>query len=331
MTRRSTSRRAFQAATTPIGMASASAMARVEIASAAVGSSRWLIRRVTGRLEKIETPRSPCTRPHSQTANCSTTGRSSPSLARTAAIDSAVASSPAMMAAGSPGASRSRKNTNTATTAITGMVASKRRRIYAVIRRAIPPLLLADVPQHDQPGVRHDSVDAVGAIGERRRPLAERNVDHLFDRARLQVAGDLLALLVGLRKTVGVAQLLDLGIARPAEQSLVAGRTDPGMQDRMRAADAARGGHEDVPAALRRRLLLGPTRDHRAPVHRLGVDVDAGLPHGLDQHLRCRCDGGMVGCGQNRDRLALIAGLLEELERLLRIVVLQHRAAAVVL
>jgi hypothetical protein len=55
------------------------------------------------------------------------TGRSRPSFARTAAIASAVASSPAMIAAGSPGASRSKKNTNTATTTITGIVARSRR------------------------------------------------------------------------------------------------------------------------------------------------------------------------------------------------------------
>ena len=36
-----------------------------------VGSMRWARRRVTGWLEKIETPRSPLSRLPSQTANCS--------------------------------------------------------------------------------------------------------------------------------------------------------------------------------------------------------------------------------------------------------------------
>ena len=108
-------------------MASATATNRVDSVSASVGSSRCAISRVTARLEKIETPRSPCARPHTQTTNCSTIGRSSPSLARTAAIASLVASSPAMIAAGSPGAKRSRKKTNSATTAMTGTTANRRR------------------------------------------------------------------------------------------------------------------------------------------------------------------------------------------------------------
>ena len=45
----------------------------------------------------------------------------------TAAIASVVASSPAMIAAGSPGAKRSRKKTNSATTAMTGTTANRRR------------------------------------------------------------------------------------------------------------------------------------------------------------------------------------------------------------
>src|SRR5215207_1737147 len=200
------------------------------------------------------------------------TGRSRPSLARTAAIASAVASSPAMIAAGSPGASRSRKNTNTATTTITGIVARSRRSTWAPIvypsrgpcRTGGAALLLADVPEHRKPGVRDDAVDAVGPIGDRLRPLPEGDVDHLLDRALLQVAGDLHLLLVRMGEAVGAAQLLDLGVAGPAEQALVAGGPDPGVQDRVRAPNRARGGDEDVPAALRRRLLLRPARDDRA-------------------------------------------------------------------
>ena len=129
MTRRSTSLRAFHAATTPMGTASDTATNSVDRVSATVGSTRWAISRVTGRLEKIDTPMSPCSSAHSQTTNCSTSGRSRPSLARTAAMASLVASSPAMIAAGSPGARRSRKKTNSATTAITGRVANRRRTI----------------------------------------------------------------------------------------------------------------------------------------------------------------------------------------------------------
>src|SRR6476619_6525388 len=210
MTMRSTSLRAFQAATTPIGIARAMVTTSVESVSASVGSRRWAIRRVTARFEKIDTPRSPCARPHTQTANCSTTGRSSPSLTRTASIASAVASSPAMIAAGSPGAKRSRKKTNSATTAIPGTTANRRRMMYEVRgwERATPVALfcpsrspherhwsaalpakslLHNPPQHRQAGVGHDAAEAVLAIGERRVPLAERDVDHLLHGALLQL------------------------------------------------------------------------------------------------------------------------------------------------
>src|SRR5688572_3877107 len=83
------------------------------------------------------------------------------------------------------------------------------------------PLLLADVPQHDEAGIGDDAFDAIGAVRQRLRPLAERNIDDLLDRPRLQVAGGLLPLLLGLREGMGVAQLLDFRIARPAEQPLV--------------------------------------------------------------------------------------------------------------
>src|SRR5205823_1943608 len=133
---------------------------------------------------------------------------------------------------------------------------------------------------------------------------------------------DLLALVLVRRRAKSVAQLLDLGIARPAEQALIAGRPDPGVQHRIGRADTARGGDEDVPAALGRQVLAGAAGHYAAPLHRLDVDIDAGLAHRLDQHLRRRCHGVVVGRGQHGDRLALVAGLLEELYRLLRVVLL---------
>src|SRR6185503_933281 len=73
---------------------------------------------------------------------------------------------------------------------------------------------LRNAPQHRQAGVGHDARDAVGAVGERDVPLAERQEDHVVHRPRLQVLGDLLAFVLARRHTEGVAQLLDLGIAR---------------------------------------------------------------------------------------------------------------------
>ena len=141
-------------------------------------------------------------------ANCSKIGRSRPSLLRTAAICCAVASSPAMIAAGSPGARRSRKNTNTATTTMTGMVASSRRRCRRSwlshlargrCRTSARPYFLPMFQNTDQ--ARCSARCRRGGRRDRRSaaiPLAERDVDHLLDGARLQVARDLLLLLVGL-------------------------------------------------------------------------------------------------------------------------------------
>jgi hypothetical protein len=53
-------------------------------------------------------------------------GCSSPNFSRMRAMSAAVAVSPAMMAAGSPGLRCRSENTNSATTAITGIVARMR-------------------------------------------------------------------------------------------------------------------------------------------------------------------------------------------------------------
>ena len=128
MTRRSTSLRAFQAATTPIGMASDTATNSVDSVSATrrldplgdqprhrqVGEDR----RRRYRPAAAPTARRRTARPSAGRARAWRAPRRSASL---------VASSPAMIAAGSPGAKRSRKKTNSATTAITGTTANRRR------------------------------------------------------------------------------------------------------------------------------------------------------------------------------------------------------------
>ncbi len=68
MTVRSIHEPAFHAASTPIGIAASTETRRVEIVKATVGSIRCAIRVVTGRLVKIEMPRSPCSRRHTQDA-----------------------------------------------------------------------------------------------------------------------------------------------------------------------------------------------------------------------------------------------------------------------
>ncbi len=119
----------FHAATTPIGMARLSDRIRVSIISDSVGSIRCAIMCVTGRLVKIEVPRSPCRMCQNQSKKRTRNGRSSPSEARMRSTSAGVAWSPAMIAAGSPGAMYSRLNTNSATSSTTGMVETIRRAI----------------------------------------------------------------------------------------------------------------------------------------------------------------------------------------------------------
>ena len=103
-------------------------MISVRIISDSVGSIRCAIMCVTGRLVKIEVPRSPCMMCQNQSANRTTKGRSRPSEARIRSTSAGVAWSPAMIAAGSPGARYNRLNTKKATIRTTGIVERIRRR-----------------------------------------------------------------------------------------------------------------------------------------------------------------------------------------------------------
>jgi hypothetical protein len=97
--------------------------------SASVGSKRLVISSATVFLKKYDSPKSPRKILPNQMKNCVKIGWSRPRLLRIAATCSEFALSPAITAAGSPGVSRSIRNTNTATISITGKVASRRRRM----------------------------------------------------------------------------------------------------------------------------------------------------------------------------------------------------------
>ena len=80
---------------------------------------------------------------------------------------------------------------------------------------------------------------------------------------------------------------------------------------RMSAGDPR--GQEGVPAALVRRILLGAARHQGLPVHRLHVDLEAGL---LELRLGDRREVGQhlqVGRLQQHDRRAVVARLLQQL------------------
>ena len=79
---RSTNVPARHAANTPSGTATTMLRMMVATQSARVGSRRWPMSFATGRLEKIDTPRSPWASCPTQRANCTWMGWSRPSRAR---------------------------------------------------------------------------------------------------------------------------------------------------------------------------------------------------------------------------------------------------------
>ena len=127
---------------TPSGTAVETARISVQIDSASVGSRRWAISSATVFLKKKLSPKLPCSMLPSQMPNCCQIGRLRPSFSRMSAIWSEVALSPAITAAGSPGVSRSMRKTNSATTARTGMMETRRRAMKSSMRPCVRPQAL---------------------------------------------------------------------------------------------------------------------------------------------------------------------------------------------
>ncbi|MNS41439.1 hypothetical protein D3C72_737900 [compost metagenome] len=115
-----------QAANTPSGTAISVDSRMVDSARASDGPTRLLIIAVTGVPECSDTPRSPCSTCPLHKKNWVASDRSSPMCSRICASCVSVAASPASISAGSPGVSRSRQNTSTATVSTTGTVARMR-------------------------------------------------------------------------------------------------------------------------------------------------------------------------------------------------------------
>ena len=128
MTMRSSQLPCQCAAITPSGTARHTAISIVKKASDSVGSIRSPISAATVFLKKKLSPKSPVSTRPDQITNCCIIGWSRPSWLRICATCSALALSPAMIAAGSDGVRRSMRKMKTATTSITGMVPSSRRR-----------------------------------------------------------------------------------------------------------------------------------------------------------------------------------------------------------
>ncbi len=106
---------------------------------------------------------------------------------------------------------------------------------------------------------------------------------------------------------------LDLRRVRPAEPGLVAAGVERGVGRRVDAVGAGVPGVEDVPAALGRRVLLGPAGADRAPIERLVVHVHADLAQQVGGHVALRLGDRDVGGDQQHDLLALVARLGQQL------------------
>src|SRR5262245_19706042 len=123
-----------------------------------------------------------------------------------------------MMAAGSPVVNLRRKNTRTATTAMTGMVATSRRATYWYSKPGSAPLLL-HVPEHADGCLDH----ALHVLPHRDGliPLPEMDVGGILRHAYLHRLGDRLQLRLVRLPRVVIAETLDLLVARPPEHRLV--------------------------------------------------------------------------------------------------------------
>src|SRR5690242_9800294 len=137
-------------------------------------------------------------------------------------------------------------------------------------------LLLADVPPHRSRRLQ-PAFDAVLAIGAERLVLAEHDILRLIHHAVGNGERDRLLLVgVGLAGK-GRAQLLHVGVARPAEPRLVAGAGGEGIACDIVGIGSDGRGEEGVPAALVGWLLAGAPRHDGLPIRRYHVDLEAGF------------------------------------------------------
>src|SRR3954451_8993149 len=157
-------------------MASSPASASASTVSSAVTPTRGRISSSTGRPVQTLVPKSPRNARPSQSRYCVTTGWSSPSLVRSAAICSGVTSAfaPSMICTASPGISRIIRNVSTETPNAT--VSSSPPRLTAAASTLLPDAHLAQAAQAAR-RVRLVALDVVADRGE------QRAVGEVDDRA----------------------------------------------------------------------------------------------------------------------------------------------------
>src|SRR5262245_12422610 len=167
---------AFHAAHAPIGTAMETEKTRVTAINDRVGSMRCAIMAATGRLVKIEVPRSAWRICQTHSPKRMAKGRSSPRLWRIRSTSAGVAWSPAITAAGSPGAMQRKLNTNSATTATHRQGGEDAADDVGEHGRCSGSRALADTPEERQWPL-HDSSD-VPTPGLILQEEARGRVDH---------------------------------------------------------------------------------------------------------------------------------------------------------
>src|SRR5947209_16779373 len=214
----------------------------------------------------IEVPRSPRSKRPIQSTNWMTIGWSRPRRVRIAAICSGLATSPARIAAGSPGARRKRRNTIVATTPMTGIVARMRPVRKRPMRRPMRllPLHLFDIPEHRRRSAQY--AFHIASCRDRARILARWKIGAELIGALLHVRGDALLFRRIEFAGIGVTQLFDPGIVNPTQPAagLSAG-IDADIGERVHHVGVDPGRVENVPATLCRRVLVDAAPDPRPP------------------------------------------------------------------
>src|SRR6218665_4015284 len=308
MTRRSSHLPRCDAAITPSGSATMMVSAMVHRASARVGPMRMPIICRTGVPDSRDTPRSPRINCPIQDANWAGMDLSSPRVWRTFSSCAPVASSPAKMAAGSPGVSRSMANTTTATMSITGSVASNPRPMYLSVPMSFGRFL--DVPKHSHRRLQHAADRR--AVCRWNQKLAQWRDHAVVDHQFLEFQRNGLAFGQVGGANVALPQNLDRRNVGPASPGFPAVRSYGRVGHWIAARGQQADGGEDVPAALLRRFLIALLRHHGLPVHGLHLDLEARLAQGRANHDRLGRHDGDIRRLQHYDRHAVVAALFQK-------------------
>src|ERR1700722_14995829 len=151
----------------------------------------------------------------------------------------------------------------------------------------------------------HDVFDVRAERG-RLKNLAKRDVRQGLQAPKLDLLGErfLWRQVWGVKP--GIAQLLQLFIRWPAKPGLLAVAPQREVAPGIGYSDTIQGGDESAPAALVRRVLTGPPRDHRTPVHRLEVHGQTKRLKQRAGYLRPRAVDGTIAGGQQHDRFTAI-------------------------